>query len=293
MVVGCVMYFLRQFDPWKGKYCTCESKYSLAPYTGCDHRCIYCYITTYIKQPYVCRPKQDFIRKLTLDLKKADNNIPISISNSSDPYPTIEKRNKLTRETLKTLTNFDFNVLLVTKSDIYLRDLDIIKSNNVAITATINTNDDDLAKILEPGAPSPSKRLSAVEILVSHSVPVMVRVDPIIPGLNNDVDSLLSELSNIGVKYITTSTFKARPDSLKRMIKAFPELSYVLRYNYLEKGKYINHSWYLPTDHRRRLMKKVYETAKKYKLKFNMCREGLKIPKSSPSCDGQHLFNEL
>ncbi len=284
------MYYLRRFDPWKGKFCTCKPKYSLAPYTGCDHKCLYCYITTYIPHAFSCRPKVDFLEKLPHDLERADNTIPISIANSSDPYPTIEKELGLTKETLKVLTEFDFKVLLVTKSDILLRDLDILSTGNFAVTFTINTNNNTLAKQLEPGAPKPSKRIAAVEKLIENSVHVMVRVDPIIPGLNEAVGPLLRELANIGVKYITTSTYKARPDSLKRLIKTFPEVKNSLIRNYKENGEFINRSWYLPKPERERIMKDVYETAKRLGIKFNMCREDVKLPRTAPSCDGLHLL---
>ena len=285
------MYFLRLFDPWKGKYCTCKPKYSLAPYTGCDHRCLYCYITSYIPQPFNCRAKSNFLDLLPHDLEKADKSIPISIANSSDPYPTIEKELKLTRETLKILAEFEFKVLLVTKSDIFFRDIDILGSNNFALTITINTLDDSIASKLEPSAPLPSKRILAVEKLISKSMPVMVRVDPIIPGLNDDVDLLLKVLSDIGVKYITTSTYKSRPDSLKRLIKAFPKLSSSLN-DYQTSGEFVNRSRYLPLNLREELMRKVSAGAKKYGLLLNFCREGVSLPRSATSCDGQHLFDE-
>ena len=284
------MRFLRLFDPWSGKYCTCLVKYSLAPYTGYDHRCQYCYVTSYIKNAFHCRPKVDFTKYLPNDLKKADNSIPISISNSSDPYPTIEKKNKLTQKTLKILTDANFKILLVTKSDIILRDLDLLSGNNIAVTFTINTHDNVLAKRLEPNAPAPSKRLYAVGELITHSVPVMVRVDPIIPGLNEDVEPLLNELRELGVKYITTSTYKARKDSLSRIINAFPELEETLTHKYLDSGEFTNRSWYLPKEERERIMKNVYGYAQKLGLGFNMCREGLTLPRTSPSCDGGHLL---
>jgi len=284
------MNYIRQFDPWKGNYCTCGLKYSLAPYTGCDHRCVYCYITTYIPQAFNCRPKADFIKNLPRDLQKADNAIPISIANSSDPYPTIERKYNLMRGTLKLLSEYDFKVLLVTKSDIFLRDLDIISSNNIALTVTITTDNDELAKIIEPGAPAPSKRILAVEQLISKGIPTMVRVDPIIPELNEDVESLIKQLAEAGVKYITSSTFKARQDSLKRLIKSYPELSATLRNKYLENGEFINRSWYLSQSNREQLMRNVYECAKRYGIKFNVCREGLGLERTSPSCDGRHLL---
>jgi DNA repair photolyase len=266
-------------------------KYSLAPYTGCDHRCLYCYITTYIPRAFQCRLKKDFIKKLTSDLEKADKNIPVTIANSSDPYPTIDAENKLTREMLKLLKEREFKLLLVTKSDLYLRDIDIISSGNIAVTETINTNDDSLAQQLEPGAPVPSKRISAMEKLIEHDIPVMVRVDPLIPGLNEDVGPLLKELSNIGVKYITTSTYKARPDSLKRLSLAFPIQASKWKKLYMDQGEFINRSWYLERLYREKLMKDVSRNAKRFGLKFHMCREGLGIERSGLSCDGAHLLN--
>jgi DNA repair photolyase len=286
------MYFLRLFDPWKGKYCSCRPKYSLAPYTGCDHRCLYCYITTYIPQPFNCRVKSNFLNLLPRDLDKADRNIPISIANSSDPYPTLEKKQKITRETLKILLEYNFKVLLVTKSDIFLRDLDILSSGAFALTITINTIDDSIASKLEPGAPLPSRRILAIEKLISKSIPFMVRVDPMMPGLNDDVELLLKTLSEVGVKYITTSTYKARHDSLKRLIKTFPALSSSLKTNYQASGEFVNRSWYLPLKLREEVMRKVSISAKKYNLQINMCREGVSLPRDAPSCDGQHLFDE-
>jgi DNA repair photolyase len=285
------MYFLRLFDPWKGKYCTCGAKYSLAPFTGCDHKCLYCYITTYIPQAFQCRIKSDFIKKLPRDLAKADRKIPITIANSSDPYPTLERSSNLTRETLKILTAQNFKILLVTKSDIILRDIDILTNNNVVVTVTINSIDDDLASRLEPGAPVPSKRIAAVERLVTKLVPVMVRVDPIIPGLNEAVEPLLKELANIGVKFITTSTYKARPDSIKRLSTEFPEHANHWHKLYMDNGEFINRSWYLDKGNRDRIMRNVYDAATRNGLKINMCREGLDIKRTAPSCDGAHLLN--
>ena len=287
------MRLLRKFDPWTGRFCTCKPKYSLAPYTGCDHRCLYCYITTYIPNAFNCRPKQDFIKYLSSDLRQADNSIPISIANSSDPYPTIERDLGLTRKTLKILTSHNFKVLLVTKSTILTRDFDIISNNNIVVTVTINSNADELANQLEPGAPPPSKRIAMVEKLISSDVPVMVRVDPLIPGVNHNVDPLLKELSEIGVEQITTSTFKARPDSLKRLSKTFPELGESLDKSYRKHGEFINRSWYLPKKQREMLMTHIYEISKKYNIGFNMCREGLTIPRTSASCDGAHLLKSI
>ncbi|MDI6639569.1 MAG: hypothetical protein QMD78_01965, partial [Methanocellales archaeon] len=85
------MDVIRKFDPWGDPLCTCPPKYSFSPYTGCSHRCAYCYITSYIPNAFNCRPKKDLLKRVKKDVSKVDLAIPISISNSSDPYPPEEK----------------------------------------------------------------------------------------------------------------------------------------------------------------------------------------------------------
>jgi DNA repair photolyase len=203
----------------------------------------------------------------------------------------MEKKDKLTRETLKLLSDLDFKTLLVTKSDIFLRDLDILTTGKFAFTITISTHDDELAAKLEPGAPPPSRRIMAAAKLIENSIPVGIRVDPIIPGLNEDVEPLLKQLAEVGVEIITSSTYKARNDSLKRLITAFPKQKLQWEKLYLDNGQYLNRSRYLQVDERQRILKNVSLSAKKHGLKFNMCREGLTITRTAASCDGMHLLN--
>ncbi|MBS7629611.1 radical SAM protein, partial [Candidatus Bathyarchaeota archaeon] len=87
------------FDPWSSKMCTCPKKYSLSPYTGCSHRCLYCYITSYISNPFEARPKKEFLKRLTYELERIDRRVPICMASSSDPYVHIESKLGLTRNT--------------------------------------------------------------------------------------------------------------------------------------------------------------------------------------------------
>ena len=140
------MKVLREFDPWKSNLCSCSKKYSLSPYTGCSHQCRYCYITSYIPNAFNCRVKKDLLKNLESDLKKADKNLVISISNSSDAYPPIDRNEKLTREVIKLLINNDFKFQIITKSDLIIRDIDILKKARTAISMTITTLNKKIAK---------------------------------------------------------------------------------------------------------------------------------------------------
>jgi len=283
---------LRLFDPWKNPLCTCRSKYSLHPYTGCSHQCLYCYATAYIgrRNSY---PKEDFIRKLKRDLSRADRRLFVNISTSSDPYPPIEKNLMLTRRALEILVNEGFKILITTKSDLVSRDIDLLSKTTSVVSITITTLDEELAKIIEPYAPNPMDRLKAVEKLLSKGIPVCVRIDPIIPGLNDDLLSLknlISTLSSIGVQHIVTSTYKARFDSLNRLIKLFPEKRDYWLKLYIGDGERIDGYMYLKREVRFKILEPIIRFSVEQGLSVATCREGLG-PEflRAPSCDGQHL----
>ncbi len=265
-------------------------KYSLSPYTGCEHKCKYCYITTYIPRAFECRSKQNFIKLLPKDLEKADPKYPISIANSSDPYPPMERKLKLTREMLNLLRDYDFKVLLVTKSDLVARDIDILQKLNVVVTMTITTSDPALATKLEPNAPPPKARLMAVETLIKNKINCMVRIDPIIPGSNEYPRELMEKLSNIGVNTITSSTYKARSDSLRRVMAALTDQRELLERLYLVNSEFINRSRYLPKEMRFEIMSEIRDLADEFGMEFAMCREGFQRLQTARSCDGSHLL---
>ena len=281
------MRVLREFDPWNSELCTCPKKYSLSPYTGCSHKCVYCYITSYIPRAFECRIKNNLIKNLSLDLKKADKNLAISISNSSDPYTPIDRKYKQTREVLKILQLNENKYQIVTKSDLIIRDIDILKKSNVAVSMTITSLNNIISKKLEPNAPFPEERLKALKKLLENNIFCIVRIDPIIPSINENVEPLIKILSEIGIKDITSSTYKARYDSLKRIENAFPDNRIG---DYYKKFEKFGNSIYLEKKFRFDLMKKIKELTEKYGLNFATCREGFPKLKSAKSCDGTHLI---
>jgi DNA repair photolyase len=279
---------LTPFDPWKSNLCTCPPKLTLNPYTGCDHRCIYCYASSYIPRFHTCRPKKNLLQKLEKEASKLNGEI-ISISNSSDPYPQLEQELELTRNCLKILGRNKCRVQIITKSDLIVRDIDILKEIHCVVSITVLTDDDKLSKKLEPGAPFSSKRLRAIETLVKARIPTTVRIDPIIPYVNEDLTELVETIANFGVQHITSSTYKVKPDNWKRFCKIFPETSEKLKKMYFIKGNRVGRSQYLPRDIRLELMTKIKQLAEKHGLKFGTCREGFHL--NSATCDGSWVMN--
>jgi DNA repair photolyase len=283
------MELLKEFDPWKDPLCTCPPKLSLNPYTGCAHACLYCYITSYIPRGFQCRPKRDLLRRLEGDLERLGRQPLISMSNSSDPYPPAEKELLLTRGCLERLVG-RARVLVVTKSDLVVRDADLLGRLPCAVSVTLTTLKPTVAKRLEPGAPPPERRLKALRELSDAGIPTSLRLDPLIPGLNEgEVEEIVKAAASTGVRHVTSSTFKPRPDSWRRMERGFPELFPRLRELY-SGGERRKRSLYLPEGTRRALLERVREACLSAGLTFSTCREGLTDLNRAPSCDGSHLI---
>ncbi|MEM0246457.1 MAG: radical SAM protein [Desulfurococcaceae archaeon] len=285
---------LRDFDPWRSPLCTCPLKYSLHPYTGCSHLCLYCYASSYIgvKESY---PKNRFLENLARDLTRIRQGTLVELSTSSDPYPPIEEKLGLTRRTLKLLSRRGVKILITTKSDLVTRDVDLLLKASSAVMITITTLDEKIAKAIEPGAPSPQKRLNALRELRKQGIPVGVRLDPIIPFVNDDyyaIEELVGRVVEAGAMHIVTSTYKARWSTLKRIAEGIPEVARKVYRLYGELGSLVHGYLYLPRSTRRLLLQLVIEPAKKYNLTYATCREGLGSGFfNAPTCDGSHLID--
>ena len=280
---------LNPFDPWKSRLCTCPSKLSLNPYTGCPHGCLYCYARSYIPNFSCCRPKADLPRRLDREAARVPPGRLVAMSNSSDPYPPLEEKLCLSRSCLKILRDRGLAVQVVTKSCLVARDAHLLAGMRASVAMTLTTLDDSISRILESGAALPGQRLKAMEKLVALGVPVSARIDPIIPGINDEeIDDLVSAVSRAGARHITSSTYKARPGSIKSIVNAFPEQGAALQ-RLFAGGEVIGGSLYLPAELRMDLMERIAASAEVEGLTFSSCREGSE-PAPGINCDGSHLL---
>ena len=141
-----------------------------------------------------CRPKKDLLAALKREAAKL-NGETISIANSSDPYPRAEASEGLTRRCLEILAESNCKIQIITKSNIVVRDDDLLSKVPSTVALTITTDDDNLAKLIEPYAPLPSQRLRAAQDLIKAGIPVSVRIDPIIPFVNDQPQKLIADPS--------------------------------------------------------------------------------------------------
>ncbi|MCW4017480.1 MAG: radical SAM protein [Candidatus Bathyarchaeota archaeon] len=282
------MPLISSFDPWKNSTCTCPPKLTLNPYSGCDHGCLYCYASSYVQNFAECRPKKDLLQALKREAAKLKGEI-VSISNSSDPYPRAEAGAGLTRRCLEILSESNCRIQIITKSNIVTRDDDLLTKVPSSVALTITTDDDNLARILEPHAPSSTERLRAAQDLIGAGIPVSVRIDPIIPLVNDDPSKLIATLAGIGVKHITSSTYKPKPDNWRRLSQALPKIAEKLKPLYFQQGERVGGNTLLPKDLRFKLLSNVRELASARGMKFGVCREGLPTLNTA-ACDGSWLI---
>ncbi len=284
------MPLISAFDPWHSGLCTCPPKLTFNPYTGCDHKCLYCYASNYIPNFADCRPKKDLLDTLKKEAAKLKGET-LSIANSSDPYPRIESSHGLTRRCLEILSESNCRIQIITKSDLVARDDDLLLKVPSTVALTITTDNDQLAKVIEPFAPLPSKRLRAAKDLTKAGIPVSIRIDPIIPTLNDQPQKLIEQLASIGIKHITCSTYKAKADNWMRLTQALPKTADKIKPLYFQLGEKVGGNVMLPKDVRLKMLKNVRGMVSSAGMQFGVCREGLS-QLNTAACDGSWLISK-
>lgn len=168
-------------------------------YRGCCHGCLYCDSRSdcyQIEDFDQVKAKADALRILRDDLARKVRPAFISMGSMSDPYNPFEKELLLTRHALELIDAYDHGVAIATKSDLIVRDIDILSSIQrtapVVCKLTITTVDDDLASRLEPGAPLPSARLTALERLSEAGLFTGVLLMPVLPFVEDSDENVLS-----------------------------------------------------------------------------------------------------
>lgn len=172
---------------------------SINPYRGCEHGCIYCFarpthsymgLSAGLDFEAKLFAKPDAPRLLEREMSKPGYKVkPIAIGTNTDPYQPIEREWRIMRQILEVLDKANHPVVIVTKSALILRDIDILKSmadrGLVKVGISVTTLDRKLARTMEPRASTPAKRLEAIKTLSEAGIPVAVMMAPVIPALND------------------------------------------------------------------------------------------------------------
>lgn len=188
---------------------------SINPYRGCEHGCIYCFarpthaylgLSPGLDFETELYAKRNAAELLRAELTKASYRPAVlALGANTDPYQPIERGLAITRSILEVLEDFNHPVGITTKSALVVRDLDILSrmacKGLVRVFLSVGTLDADLARLLEPRANTPGRRVEAIRRLAEAGVPAGVIVAPIIPALNDyDIERVLEASAQAGAE---------------------------------------------------------------------------------------------
>jgi len=209
--------------------------YALNPYTGCQHACVYCYAEFMKKYTNHDEDWGDFVDAKVNVVERLEGQIKrtrpgsVQMGTVTDAYQPSEERFRLSRGCLEVLADSDFSVTIQTKSDLVLRDIDILKKmKNREVGLTITCHDPEVETLFEPGASNLDRRLDALKRLKRAGIPTYVFFGPILPFFSDHQDSRLlffRRLEKTGVN-------KVYLDKMNYLKGKRKKISRVLRENY-------------------------------------------------------------
>ena len=252
--------------------------YNMNLYRGCSHGCIYCDSRSncyHIDNFDVPKGKENALLILENELSKKKDHGVVGIGSMSDTYNPLEIKYEQTRGALKLISKYNFGVSIDTKSDLILRDLDLLKEinskNNVIIKFTITTPHDDLSKIVEPHVCPSSKRFAAIKELTDNGIFAGVMMNPLLPFIEDNEEDIkeLVRLAHLsGAKFIQsfmgmTLRENQRDYYYEKLDKHFPGLK--------EKNKkYYGNKYNCPPPNYKELYKVFTNECDKYGILYNM-----------------------
>ncbi|HEX4603298.1 MAG TPA: radical SAM protein [Candidatus Angelobacter sp.] len=241
--------------------------WQINPYRGCEFACKYCY-ARYTHEFMEMRDGLDFERKIYVkqhnawllrqELKQVRPGQSIAIGTATDPYQPAERKFGITRAILEEFSRHQgLSLGLVTKSDLIVRDLDLLQAiaakNLLGIHITITTTDTLLARILEPRAPRPDLRFKAVKKLVAAGIRTSVNCAPVLPGITDapgELERVVRAAAAAKAHSVTAIPLFLKPCSEKIFMpflqENFPHLVALYKARYADRA-------FLPVEYKRRI----------------------------------------
>src|ERR1700741_1513741 len=267
--------------------------YTINPYSGCSFNCLYCFIRgskdgTHMEEKLSVKENAIEVleKQLHLRAKKHQYGI-IVLSSATDPYLQFEKETKLTRHILELILKYKFPVHIITKSDLVVRDFDLLHKINreailpvdlqpvlkhkALITFSFSTIDEYIGKLFEPGATSPVKRIATLTEAVKEGFHSGVSMMPLLPYISDKGDQLelmFGTFKKAGAKYILPATITlfgtgvsdSKTLVLRAVEKHYPEL--LPKYQ-----RFFSSSNEMPAFYVQAFHKKMQELMAKYKMR--------------------------
>jgi len=252
--------------------------WTINPYRGCEFGCRYCYArythefmemrdgAEFEQKIYVKQHTSDLLRRELRRVKPAE---AIALGTATDPYQPAERRYQVTRSILEEFARHrGFELGIVTKSNLIVRDLDLLRqvsqNNALSIHITVTTLNIDLARILEPRAPRPDLRIAALRELSVAGLTVGVSCSPVLPGITDspaDLEAVVQAAAAAGARHVFAGPLFLKPCSaavfLPFLEQHFPHLVENYRQRYQDRS-------FLPSSYGKRVAQLITRFRQKY-----------------------------
>jgi len=247
--------------------------YSINPYLGCMHGCVYCYARFMVKElpeklewGSFVYPKVNAPTVLSRELKKSKPGV-VLLSSVTDPYQLIESRYMVTRRILAVLLKANYPLVVLTKSDLVLRDLDLIKRfDEVDVGLTLTSLDEEVRRVFEPNAPSVIRRINALKVLVKNNVRTYAFLGPLIPLISErTIEKLIEKLAQINVDYIIADKLNIKSENWRTIVSA------IRKYYPNIAGRIENIIFKDYVNYYEVLRSKIRSLARKFNLEVEFC----------------------
>ena len=254
--------------------------WSANPYRGCDHACPYCFVR-YTHEYLGYNTGMDFDTKILVKVNAAEvlekklsgpkwRKDRVLLGSVCDPYQSAEKKFKITQQVLKVFAKHKNPVFIATKSNLILRDIELLsemaKQGTVGVSFTITTLDESIRRKIEPRASSTTERLDAIKELSDAGVKVDILFMPIFPYLTDEIkntNGVVKAVCDAGAEHIVPEVLHIRASCRNRILsfirEEFPEL--LPKYLALYKGAYA------PKEYTGEIYSAVKAAQRKYGLK--------------------------
>lgn len=279
-----------------------SSKNGMNLYRGCTHGCIYCdsRSTCYqMNHEFTdIEVKENALVLLEDALRRKRKKCMIGTGSMSDPYMPLEKKLLYTRRSLELIEQYGFGATMITKSDLILRDLDLLlkihEKSRCVVQMTLTTYDEGLCQKLEPHVCTTRERVKVLKVMREHGIPTVVWLSPILPFINDteeNIAGIVDLCGEAGVYGILcfdmglTLREGNREYFYEQLDKHFPGL----------KERYIRtygNQYQIPSPNRKKLFELFYKKCREYGIETNMEKiwEYLYYFEEKQDCEQMNLF---
>ena len=283
----------------------CYSVLRIEPYSSCLYGCIFCYAKWYRKDLEMNSSQiLNAWKSLARRLEDVDLPPPVfRLSTLVEPFQDkLEMKNRIALRILEIADRYEIPLIINTKSDLIMRSpwIDVIlklsDKNLVLVQVSIVTTNSNISKALEPGAPIPQRRLALIERLRDHSVPVVVRLQPLIPGIENLQLETAKEVLNYGALGIIVEPLRETRNGLAKIAKAIG----IAPKSYLNNPLWKPYSFssnnqgllYPDIEWRKRMFYELFTLTLKFGKALTICKDGLWLSFSiynADCCQSWHI----